>query len=159
MKAHVSTFWILVIQNCSSLWLVWSMFPWEQDTLLQYLDYELIWFSIQWRHNERDGVSNHQPHDSLLHCLFSRRSKKTSKLLVTGLCEENSPVIGEFTVQRARNAENVSIWWRHHVDDMGPGCEASYCNNHCPYKSYFCYLSTQGIILRVFPIHAVQTLI
>ena len=44
-----------------------------------------------------------------------RRSKKTSKLRVTGLCEGNSPVTGEFPAQRASNAENVSIWWRHHV--------------------------------------------
>ena len=27
----------------------------------------------------------------------------------------NSPVTGEFSSQRASNAENVSIWWRHHV--------------------------------------------
>ena len=46
--------------------------------------------------------------------LFRRRSKKTSKLRVTGLCEGNSPVTGEFPAQRASNAENVSIWWRHH---------------------------------------------
>ena len=31
--------------------------------------------------------------------------KKTSKLRVTGLCEGNSPVTGEFTAQRASNAE------------------------------------------------------
>ena len=43
-----------------------------------------------------------------------RRSKKTSKLRVTGLCAENSPVTGEFHTQRASNAKNVSIWWRHH---------------------------------------------
>ena len=41
-------------------------------------------------------------------------SKKTSKLRVTGLCAENSPVTGEFPAQMASNAENVSIWWRHH---------------------------------------------
>ena len=44
-----------------------------------------------------------------------RRSKKTSKLRVAGLCEGNSAVTGEFPAQRASNAENVSIWWRHHV--------------------------------------------
>ena len=44
-----------------------------------------------------------------------RRSKKTSKLIVTGLCVGNSPVTGEFPAQRASNAEKVSIWWRHHV--------------------------------------------
>ena len=40
--------------------------------------------------------------------------KKTSKLRVTGLCEGDSPGTGEFPAQRASNAENVSIWWRHH---------------------------------------------
>ena len=37
--------------------------------------------------------------------LFRRRSKKTSKLRVTGLCEGNSPETGEFPTQRASNAE------------------------------------------------------
>ena len=42
-------------------------------------------------------------------------SKKTPKLRVIGLCAGNSPVTGEFPAQRASNAENVSIWWRHHA--------------------------------------------
>ena len=71
--------------------------------------------SLQWRHNERDSVSNHQPHDCLLNRLFRRRSKKTLKLRVTGLCAGNSPGTGEFPAQMASYAENVSIWWRHHV--------------------------------------------
>ena len=71
--------------------------------------------SLQWRHNERNGLSNHQPHDCLLNRLFSCTSKKTSKLRVTGLCEGNSPVTGEFPSQRASNAENVYTWWRHHI--------------------------------------------
>ena len=70
---------------------------------------------LRWRHNVRDSVSNHQPHDCLLNCLFRRRSKKTSKLHVTGLCVGNSPGSGEFPAQMASNAENVSIWWRHHA--------------------------------------------
>ena len=72
-------------------------------------------FSIQWRNNERDSVSNHQPYDCLLNRLFRHRSKKTSKLRVIGLCAGNSPGTGEFPAQMASNAENVSIWWRHHV--------------------------------------------
>ena len=40
--------------------------------------------------------------------------KKTPKLHVTGLCDGNSPVTGEFPAQRTSNAENVSILWRHH---------------------------------------------
>ena len=47
-----------------------------------------------------------------------RRSKKTSKLRVTGLCARNSPVTGEFPAQMASNAENVSIWWRHHQNEL-----------------------------------------
>ena len=53
--------------------------------------------------------------------VFRRRSKKTSKLRVTGHCEGNSPVTGELTTQRASKAENISIWWRHHEDQAGYG--------------------------------------
>ena len=63
-----------------------------------------------WRHNGRDGVSNHQPHHCLLNRVFRRRSKKISTLRVTGLCAGNSPLIGEFPAQMASNAENASIW-------------------------------------------------
>ena len=72
-------------------------------------------YRLQWRHNEHDGVSNHQPHDCLLNRLFRPRWKKTSKLCVTGLCEGNSPGTGEIPAQRTSYAENVSIWWRHLV--------------------------------------------
>ena len=54
-------------------------------------------------------VSNHRRLDCLLNRLLGRGSKKTSKLRVTGLCEGNSPVTGEFPTQKASNAENVSI--------------------------------------------------
>ena len=48
---------------------------------------------------------NHQPYDCLLNRLFRRRSKKTSKLRVTGLCAGNSPGTGEFPAQMASNAD------------------------------------------------------
>ena len=57
--------------------------------------------ALLWGHNRRDGASSHQHHDCLLNHSFRRRSKKTSKLCVTGLCAGNSPVTG--------NAENVSF--------------------------------------------------
>ena len=83
------------------------------------LCFYMVWLaqrlSLQWRHNERDSVSAHQPLDYFPNRLFRPRSKKTSKLRVTGFCAGNSPVTGEFPTQRASNAENVSIWWRHHV--------------------------------------------
>ena len=60
-------------------------------------------------------VSNHQPHDCLVSRSFRRISKKTSMLRVTGFCAGNSRLTDEFPAQRASNAENVSIWWRHYV--------------------------------------------
>ena len=70
---------------------------------------------LQWHRNGKDGVSNHQSHDCLLNRLFRRRSKKTSKSRVTGLCTGNLPVTSEFPAQMATNAENVSIWRLHHA--------------------------------------------
>ena len=66
-------------------------------------------YTLRWRHNGRDNVFNHQP-PGLLNRLFRHRSKKTSKLRVTGLC----------VAQMASNAENVSIWWRHHDNQPFP---------------------------------------
>ena len=87
--------------------------------------------ALLWRHNEHDSVSNHQPHDCLLNRLFRHRSKKTSKPRVTGLYAGNSPETGEFPAQMASNAENASIWWRHHgfhyfQPDQVVECQRSY---------------------------------
>ena len=71
--------------------------------------------SLHWRHNERDGVSDHQPHEYSLNRLFGRRWKRTPKLRVTGLCAGYSPVTGEIPAQMASNAQTVFIWWLHHV--------------------------------------------
>ena len=79
-----------------------------------------IMLLLQWRHNGHDGVSNHQPQHCLLNRLFRCRSKKTSKPRITGLCAGNSPVTGEFPAQMASNAENASIWWRHHYNKGDP---------------------------------------
>ena len=65
--------------------------------------------SLQWRHNRPDGVSNHMRYECLLNRVFRRRSKKISKLRVTSLCAENSPVTGEFPAQKASNAEIFSF--------------------------------------------------
>ena len=84
--------------------------------------------SLLWRHNELDGVSNHHPHDCLLNRLFRHKSKKTSNLRVPGLCAGNSPVTGEFPAQMASDAENVSIWWRHHM-----GIRMQWIASLCPH--------------------------
>ena len=70
--------------------------------------------TLQRRHIERYSVSNHRRLDWLLKHYSMRRPKKISNLRATGLCEGNPPVTGVFPSQRESNAENVSIWWRHH---------------------------------------------
>ena len=47
--------------------------------------------------------------------VYSDADQKKKKCRVTGLCAGNSPGTGGFPAQMASNAENVSIWWRHHV--------------------------------------------
>ena len=94
--------------------------------------------TLQWRHNERSSVSNHQRLHCLLNCRFRRRSKKTSKLCVTGLFVGNSPVTGEFPALKVSNAENVSIGWRHHV---------------CTYSSWFLLSSWSWSLLPALPLH------
>ena len=116
--------------------------------------------ALQWRHNEHDGISNHQPRDCLLNYLLRRRSNKTSKLRVTGLCAGNSPVTGEFPAQKASNAENVSIWWRHHGSCQYREKEdfLLLSNRITPYLIWFCSknisfsdYSTVEIDSRVLP--------
>ena len=103
-KVILTTFSSLSAQKLSK----WQM------TVQQVMEIENFTKSLRWRHNGRDSVLNHQPYDCLLNRLFRRRWKKTPKLRVTGLCAGNSPETGEFPAQMASNAENVSIWWRHH---------------------------------------------
>ena len=43
---------------------------------------------------------------------------QSKQFRVTGFCAVNSPGTGEFPAQMASNAENVSIWWRHHKVKM-----------------------------------------
>ena len=76
------------------------------------------------------------------------RSKKTSKL--TGLCVGNSPVTDEFPAQMASNAENVSIWWRYHVNMFvfsNPGR-----NNFYNYDWYQLHIQafTYGILPAIY---------
>ena len=75
--------------------------------------YWLYMLSLQWRHNGCDGVSNQQPHHCLLSRLFKRRQKNI-KAPRHWLCAGISPGTGEFPAHMDRDAENVSIWWRHH---------------------------------------------
>ena len=82
--------------------------------------YAIIMFPspLHWRQNGHDSVSNHQPHDCLLKRLFRPRSKKTSKLRVTGLCAGNSPVTDEFphkwpVTRKMLPFDDVTMQWCH----------------------------------------------
>ena len=112
------------------------------------------WYvALQWRHIELDGVSVHQLHDCLLNHLLRRRSKKTSKLHVTGICAGNSPVIGEFPAQKASNAENASFWWRHHGKTLHKMCPCEICGSeHLRCFKVFCICS-----LRPNELHVIMT--
>ena len=77
--------------------------PWLLDNftrafaaMLSSLSPREVIFLLQWRHNELDGVYNHQRLDCLLNRLF------------------NPPVTGGFPSQRASNTESVCIWLRQH---------------------------------------------
>ena len=67
---------------------------WHSLIIIWHVRMDRLLATLQWRHNDHDSVSNHQPQGCLLNRLFRRRSKKTSKLrvtMVTGLCVGNSP--------------------------------------------------------------------
>ena len=67
--------------------------------------------ALQWRHNKRDGVSNHRRLDCLLNRLFRRRSTKIN-FRVTGIFRGihrwpvNSPH------KKSVTWKSISIWWR-----------------------------------------------
>ena len=94
---HTTSFWHKngVILTCMSVNdIKWT--PLLRYSKQHFINTQHLYKALRWRHNGRDSVSNHQPHGCLLNRLFRRRSKKTSKLRVTGLCAGNSPGTGEF---------------------------------------------------------------
>ena len=88
-----------ILQSCVELSIKKILFP------LQYTSLQWAWRASQ--------ITNLKIAHSTFYSGADQR--KHQQLCVTGLCAGNSPVTGEFPAQRASNAENVSIWWRHHV--------------------------------------------
>ena len=82
---------------------------------------------------------------------FRCRSKKTSKLRVTGLCEGN-PVTGGFPSQRTSYAENASIWWRHHVT-----LRPEQNGHHIAWRSFQIHLLDKKCVLIKILIQAART--
>ena len=90
----IITMWVLMFTSLSGTKSVTRRRRrWNEPICSTIQDYPISGgkHSLRWRHNDQDGVSNHQPHGCLLNRLFRRRSNKTSKLRVTGLCVGNSP--------------------------------------------------------------------
>ena len=87
-------------------------------------------FTLQLRHNGRDGVSLASPlfTQPFIHTQINENIK----------APRHWPLWGEFPAQMASNAENVSIWWRHHEP-----CERT-SREHKPPCDYSCH----GIVLR-----------
>ena len=85
---------------------------------LLWLYFQFLWFLVHYNDvTMREMASQITSLTIVYSTVYSRRrSKKTSKLRVTGLCAGNSPVTGEFPAQRASNAENFRIWRRYHVN-------------------------------------------
>ena len=71
---------------------------------------QIITVTSEWARSRLKSVASRLFYSTVC----SDADKKTSKLRVTGLCEGNSPVAGEFPTQRAGYAENISSWWNHH---------------------------------------------
>ena len=78
----------------------WNFFPFD-DAIMNTeptdgpapYDHRRVPGTLQWRHNESDSVSNHQPHHCFLNRLFRHKSKKTSKFRLNLL---------------------IPFWWRRH---------------------------------------------
>ena len=115
------------------------------DWVSNYQPHYCLLHPLHWRHNGRDSVSNHQPQDCLLNRLFGRRSKKISKLRVTGHCAGNSAVTGEFPAQMASNAENVSFWWRHH--DLTSSYQMRFITIKLRCSGFYNHLTLKGATL------------
>ena len=45
-----------------------------------YVECPITHLPLQWRHNERDGISNHQPNDCLLNPLFKAQIEENTKV-------------------------------------------------------------------------------
>ena len=97
-----------------------------------------LWSTLRWRHNKRDGVSNHQPDDWLLNRLFRSRSKKTPKLRVTGpLCGHKGPVTRKMFHHE---------WWQNvnMSDRNGETAECGNINNHLVTQRYTVFVPNRG---------------
>ena len=87
-NGEMETLFTLILISCTPEWcfLVNNI---QCDFEMESLKRTYSHATLQWLHNERDGISNHQRLNCLLNRLFRRRSNKTLNHHITGLCEGN----------------------------------------------------------------------
>ena len=125
-----------------------------------------IFTSLQWRRNERDCFSDHQPHDCLLNRLFRRRSKKyqssPSLAVVRGIHRwpMNSPHIRPVTrkmfpiddvIMLVYRYIHSSCYYHHQIRSIN----ISHCYHIFPWSCVWdiCYI----IFCHVLQIHCGET--
>ena len=120
------------------------------DNIVWHITVYLV-YALRWSHNGCDSLSNHQPYDCLLNRLFRRRSKKTSKPLVTGLCvgvhrgPVNSP--HKWPVTRKMFQFDDVIMVSSNVKLMGLKYNLK---KHWPVHGMLCYWSVKAIYNKNF---------
>ena len=87
---------VYVLTKCFEFWFEFNCYAlWFRRVSCNHMQYQRYMIStcpghlitLHWRHDERDGVLKHRRLDCLLNrFFFGQKSKKTSKLCVTGLC-------------------------------------------------------------------------
>ena len=105
-----SMYFMVIIQRVYPMG-VWSAslrFVQADQYCPMFMMRKYIYLTLQWRHNELDGVSDHHYHDYLLNRLFTDQRKHQSPSSLAFFVG-NSPVTGEFTAQMASNAETVHL--------------------------------------------------
>ena len=122
--------------------------PKEMDKINQYqtmIKHNQVWAicTLQWRHNGHQITSLTIVYSTIY---SGADQRKTSELHVTGLCVGNSPGTGEFLAQMASNAENVSIWWRHHDISWDGLCYPRFPGSQQDVSPSF-FLYTMGILI------------
>ena len=110
-------------------------------------------------------ASSHRQLNRLFNSLFRVIRKKHESPALLAICKGNSPITGVFPSQRARNAESVSMSWRHNgllfsgVDCafMGGFCSTTGCrysgNYSCPGTGTSCCLDSECLCLFIIFIH------
>ena len=112
-REYITYATIFIVANATILWIFSRAALWDAYSSVN----RNVGSAMSAKHYSKvicKGISSQLLLDCLLNSIFRRRSKKTLKLRVTGLCEGNPPYTGGFSSQGASNAENFSIWWRHH---------------------------------------------